>query len=312
MTLAQLRYLLALDNSRHFRQAAAQLGISQPSLSNQLGNLERELGVQLFDRSTKPITPTQVGEQVIAQARVIIGEAERLEVIVKGITGEMAGELRIGILPTLAPYIVPQAVAKFSDQYPDIKVEVHELLSKQVVEYIKRDLIDVGLVTTPLASRGIVEEVLFEEPLLCYIAKRHALFRRKKVRPKDLSVDGIWLLKEGHALREQIIALCPVEPGKEPVNYRLSFESDSIEALKRLVESGQGMTVIPWLATVGKAICDPELIRPFSPSIQKRTVRMIHARHLMQTHLVQALSEEIKSAYALLSSGEAHDLIAQV
>ena len=180
MTLAQLRYLVALDNSRHFRQAAAHLGISQPSLSNQLSNLERELDVQLFDRSTKPIAPTQVGEQVIAQARVVLGEAERLEVIVKGVTGEMAGELRIGILPTLAPYIVPLVIAKFSNRYPDVKVEVQELLSKQVAEYIKRDLIDVGLVTTYLASRDIVEEVLFEEPLLCYVAERHRLYRKKK------------------------------------------------------------------------------------------------------------------------------------
>ncbi|MBX2820447.1 MAG: LysR family transcriptional regulator [Rhodothermaceae bacterium] len=309
MTLVQLRYLVALDNSRHFRQAAAQLGISQPSLSNQLGNLESELGAQLFDRSTKPISPTPVGEQVIAQARVVLGEAERLEVIVKGIAGEMAGELRIGILPTLAPYIVPQAIAKFSNRYPDVKVEVHELLGKQVAEYIKRDLIDVGLVTSPLASRGIVEDVLFEEPLLCYIAEGHPLFRRKKVWQKDLSVEGIWLLKEGHALREQIIALCPVEQGKDPVNYRLSFESDSIEALKRLVESGQGMTVIPWLSTVGKTMCDPSLIRPFSPATQKRTVRMIHAKRLIQTQLAQALAEEIKATYAMLSSVEKRDAV---
>ena len=310
MTLVQLRYLVALDNSRHFRQAAAHLGISQPSLSNQLGNLERELGVQLFDRVTKPISPTQVGEQVIAQARVILGEAERLEVIVKGVTGEMAGELRIGILPTLAPYIVPLVIAKFSNRYPDVKVEVQELLSKQVAEFIKRDLIDVGLVTTPLASRGIEEEILFEEPLLCYVAEGHRLHRRKKVRPKDLSVEDIWLLKEGHALREQSIALCPVEAGKVPINYTLSFESDSIEALKRLVESGQGMTVIPWLATVGKAMCDPSLIRSFSPPIQKRTVRLIHARRLMQTQLAHALGEEIKAAYTMLAPERAQSIAA--
>ena len=127
MTLTQLRYLVALDNSRHFRQAAALLGTSQPNLSTQLRNLEKELGVQLLDRSAKPIAPTQVGEQVIAQARVILGEAERLEIIVKGITGEMAGELRIGMLPTLAPYLVPLVIAKFSDRYPDVKIEVQEL-----------------------------------------------------------------------------------------------------------------------------------------------------------------------------------------
>ena len=301
MTLVQLRYLIALDNSRHFRQAAVQLGISQPSLSTQLSNLERELGVQLFDRRTKPIVPTEVGEQVIAQARVILGEAERLEVIVKGVTGEMAGELRIGILPTLAPYIVPLVVAKFSDRYPEVRVEVQELLSKQVAEYIKRDLIDVGLVTTPLASRGIAEEVLFEEPLLCYVSEGHALSRQKKIAPNELSAQHLWLLKEGHALRDQVIALCPVESGKEPAAYSLSFESDSLEALKRLVESGQGMTVIPWLASVGKGMHDPKLLRPFSNAIPTRTVRMLYATRLMQAHLARALSEEIRAAYARLS-----------
>ncbi len=293
MTLTQMEYIIALDQIRHFRRAAMHLGISQPSLSNQLSNLEEELGAQLFERSTRQIKPTAVGEKVIAQAHIILGETRRLELIVKGMAGEMAGELRIGIIPTLTPYLLPLAISGFADQYPDVKVTVQELVGKQMLEYIKRDLIDVGIVSTEVNAREIEGQVLYEEPLVCYVSPTHALASYEEIDPAQLNVDDLWLLKEGHALRDQTLGLCPVKKGKRVSKPSMRYESDSLDVLKRMVEGGKGMVVLPRLAATGIGLCDPSLIRPFKAPAPYRTIRMVYARRLLQTHLLQALAQEI-------------------
>ncbi len=304
MTLVQLNYLIALDRIRHFRKAAAHLGISQPNLSNQLSNLEDDLGVQLFDRTKKPIQPTLIGEQVIAQARVVVGEAGRLKLIVKGLAGEMAGHLRIGIVPTLSPYLMPLVMPRFSTRYPDVAIEVHEMSIDQTTEHIKRDLIDVGLVLSFRASRGIIDELLFEEPLLCYVSRHHPLFDRETIPTAELRLNDLWLLRKGNALRDQVIALCNPDPHSEIDTGSLHFVSDSLEALKRLVERGQKMTVLPWLAARDPAPHETALIRTFTPPFPCRPVFMIYAKTLPQKQLVDALSQEIKDSVHALIPGD--------
>ena len=294
MTLTQLHYMITLDNIRHFRRAAAHLGISQPSLSTQLGNLEADLGVKLFDRTKKPIEPTRVGEQVIGQARIIMGEAERLKLIVQGIVGEMAGQLRIGILPTLAPYLVPLTLARYSARHENVALEVHEMSEKHIVEQLKRGQLDAGIVTTSHASRGIVELPLFEEPLCCYISEGHRLYKRKKLKPADLVLEELWLLKEGNPLRDQVISMCSLDQQIQANKMTMTFESDSVEALKRLVESGHGMTVVPRLSLESPAPFKPEFVRTFMPPAPDRTVRMVYASTLLQEHLAMVLADEIK------------------
>ena len=158
MTLLQLTYVAALDRHGHFRLAAESCHVTQPTLSEQVRKLEEELGAVLFDRAARPVTPTKLGREVVAHARLVLAEVERLHEVVREQTGEMAGELRVGILSTLAPYLLPLVIAPFSRRYPRVALSFEELRAEQVVEHIRRDLLDAGLIATPsAAAHGIVE-----------------------------------------------------------------------------------------------------------------------------------------------------------
>lgn len=299
MTLAQLSYLVALDTHRHFRKAAAHCRVAQPSLSAQIRKLEEELGVVLFDRDKKPLAPTPIGEQVIAQARIVLAETEDIRNLVQSATGELAGTLRVGILPTLAPYLLPLILARFPARYPHITLAFEEVRRESMMELIRRDALDAGLLATPIASRGLIEQILFEEPLLGYVSEGHRLAAQPTLALADLSLDEMWLLSEGSSLREQVVGLYSAHVSAthaSPASKAAQFESASLETLKRLVEQGEDMTVVPWLAVQGRVSHQPALVKPFVAPAPVRTVRMAYPRALLKKHLVSALTSEIVDA----------------
>lgn len=175
MTLVQLEYLVAVDTYRHFATAAKNCFVTQPTLSMQLQKLEEEMGMQLFDRSRVPVRPTELGKDIIAQARVVLAEAKKVQEIVQNQKQELSGELRIGIIPTLAPYLIPLFITSFMEHYPDVRVVVQELLTDEIVEKLNHELLDVGLLVTPLENKSIKELPLFYEAFVTYINPSHAL-----------------------------------------------------------------------------------------------------------------------------------------
>lgn len=297
MTLPQLGHAVALDRLGHFGQAAQACHVSQPALSASVQKLEAELGVVLFDRASHPITPTDIGRRVVAQARVVLAEAERLDDLVSQATGELAGELRVGILSTLAPYLIPLVIGPFAQRYPHVELVFEERVAETIVDHVRRDLLGAGLMATPPAGRGVEDLPLFQEPLVGYVAPSHRLYDRPEIAPEDLAADDVWLMREGHCFRDQALALL-ARGAARPDAKAAQFESGNLETLQRIVDRGFGMTLLPWLAVQGAGSHAPASVRPFRAPAPSRTVRLVYAATLVRRQLVWAFAAEVARAVA--------------
>lgn len=294
MTLQQYNYILALDSERNFVRAAEKCFVTQPSLTMQVQKLEDELGVKIFDRSKKPLIPTPIGEQIIAQARIAIQESNRIKELIKESQNELSGELRVGIIPTLAPYLLPLFAANFEAEYPQIRLLVQELQTERIIEKLRKDELDLGILVTPLEESGIKESPLFLEPMLGYVGKNHRLAKKKSINMDDLDLGDTWLLSEGHCLRAQVLNICKAHQNDDSQN--LVFESGSLETLERLVESHKGMTILPYLATLNLTSKQKQLLREFKGNPPVREVSIVKNRVEVKTAMIEALGNSIKQS----------------
>lgn len=293
----QLEYLVAVDTYRHFATAAEHCFVTQPTLSMQLQKLEEEMGAQLFDRSRVPVRPTELGRDVIAQARVVLAEARRVQEIVQNQRQELSGELRIGIIPTLAPYLIPLFITGFMEKYPDIRVVVQELLTDEIVEKLNHELLDVGLLVTPLENKSIKELPLFYEAFVTYINPAHALAKSATINPAQLDMDELWVLNEGHCFRSQVLNICNRGGFRGATGKgHLDYKSGSLETLKRIVETQHGLTLLPELSVLEMPEEKRRLVRPFAEPQPLREVSLAVHRSFLKKKLVQALQQEIIAA----------------
>jgi LysR family transcriptional regulator, hydrogen peroxide-inducible genes activator len=293
MTLLQLEYIVALEKHRHFKAAAEACHVTQPSLSAQVQKLEEELGVILFDRSARPVTPTPLGHEIVAHARLILGEVAQLESRVQEITGVMAGEVRIGILSTVAPYLIPIVIAGFSRRYPHVTLAFQELLAHEIVDHIRRDLLDVGITSGETTASDMVDVPLFREPVVAYLSRNHPLLQQRELRPADLDLQDLWLMSKGHCFRDLVLGLVDHSESDTDGQGGIKFESGNLETLQRLVDRGHGMTILPWLAVTGEGSHEPASVRPFRAPPPSRTIHLVYPKILLKKHLVRALTEEI-------------------
>lgn len=294
MTLIQLEYLLAVDTYRHFATAAEHCFITQPTLSMQLQKLEDELGVLLFDRSRVPVRPTEIGKEIIAQARVVVSESKKIQDIVQGQKQELSGELRIGVIPTLAPYLIPLFITSFLEKHPNVRVVVQELLTDQITEKLKHEQLDVGLLVTPLDDKSIKELPLFYESFVTYINPKHPLAKHASIKPEQLDMDELWVLNEGHCFRSQVLNICnrSTSGGSEQTN-NLDYRSGSLETLKRIVETQHGLTLLPELSVLEMPENKRQLVHPFHEPQPLREVSMVVHRSFLKKKLIEALQQEI-------------------
>jgi LysR family transcriptional regulator, hydrogen peroxide-inducible genes activator len=297
ITLTQLSYVTAVAQTRNFGLAAKSCFISQPTLSMQIQKLEDDLGVTLFDRSKKPVEPTAIGRKIIEQAQVVLQEAKRIEELIKDEKGEISGEFRLGIIPTLAPYLLPLFLEKFTTNYPAVNLIVEEMQTQKIIKMLKEDKIDAGILVTPLNHKGIVEWPIFNDPFLAYLAPRHPLLSLSQVSDKDLSLDDIWLLNEGHCFRDQAIEICKRVKGKGTKNKNLTFESGNLETLKRLVDQNFGYTLLPSLAILGMSASEQKKkVRFFKSPAPIREVSVVYSRNYLKKSIIEALHKEVVSA----------------
>lgn len=292
MTLVQLQYVVAVDNLRHFAEAAEYCHVTQPTLSMQIHKMEQELGVKIFDRSKQPVIPTESGMEIIAQARKILAEYEVIKHIVDEKKGIHTGELKVGIIPTLAPYLLPLFVQSFTQKYPRVKLIVHELTTENIVSRLKEGRIDVAILVTPLQEKGIKEHVLFYEKLVAYVSKKNALFKKNYLLSKDIDPSKLWLLEEGHCFRSQIMNLCELQKAGKAGSY-FEYEAGSIETLRRMVELNDGITILPELATMDLRTSQQQLIRQFKQPFPMREVSLAVHRDFVKKKLVEIFRQEI-------------------
>ncbi|OGX83112.1 hydrogen peroxide-inducible genes activator [Hymenobacter glacialis] len=301
MNLQQLTYLVALDTYRQFGLAAEKSCVSQPALSVQVQKLEEELGVLLFDRTQRGAEPTAVGTKVIAQARLVLREAQLLRELVQEEKGDVVGELRLGVIPTLAPYLVPRFLVALTTAYPALRIRIEELRSEDIMQQLKEHRLDVGLLVTPLDDRQLQELPLLDEPFLVLASETHELAAKATVRPADLQLPGLWLMQRGHCFRNQVMNLCEAASPSGAVTY----ESGSIETLKELVRRQQGYTVVPELAMLDEVDHNP-CIKRFEAPAPVREVSLVVHHGFVRTTLLAALRDMIlASVPARLHAGKA-------
>jgi LysR family hydrogen peroxide-inducible transcriptional activator len=295
MNFQQLNYVIAVNEFRHFGEAAKHCHVTQPTLSMMIKKLEDELDATLFDRTKQPVMPTDVGRKVIAKACNVIREMEEIPELVQQHRGKITGKLRIGIIPTLAPYLLPLFVQSMINSYPDIELQVKEMATDNIKKALKKGNIDVGILVTPLDDDSLVSDLLFYEQFYAYVSKSHQLFNKMYILPEDININQLWLPEEGHCLRSQIINLC--EASKSQVNgTNFKYEAGSIESLKKIVEQSSGITILPELAILDMDNRERKRLRSFRKPEPVREVSLVTHRTFIKKRLVDVLKEKILDA----------------
>ncbi len=245
MTLQQLDYVIALDTYRHFVTAAEKCFVTQPTISIQVNKLEDEIGFLIFDKSKSPFEPTDLGEMFIKKSKVILGEVSELKNMVSTELDKMEGEFRIGIIPTISPYLIPLISGSFSEKHPNTVLKIDEMQTSNIISALQMKEIDIGILVTPLNEPFIREVKLYNEPFIFYGQKKDFTENKKTISVKEIEkLDNVWLLKSGHCFRNQVLNIC----NNSNNNKNIKFQSGSIEALKKMVDNYGGFTLVPEMA----------------------------------------------------------------
>lgn len=292
MTLTQLEYIVAVHIHGSFSKAAEKSFVTQPTLSMQINKLEEELGVKIFDREKKPIKATPIGEEIIRQAQTNIQGFDRIHEIIEEEQSEIRGDLHLGIIPTLAPYFLPLFVTKFLRKFPSVFLSIEELISDQIVYKLKQNLLDIGILVTPLDDKSITEYPLLYETFVAYISGNHPLIHNDFVELDTLNINEMLLLSEGHCFRNQVVNICPDKTGLKSKN-QLRFETGSLETLKRIVEQEFGYTLLPELAVQNIPEYNRKYIKELAEPKPVREVSIVIHRHILKKKLIEALKETI-------------------
>jgi LysR family hydrogen peroxide-inducible transcriptional activator len=292
ITLTQLEYIVAVDTYRHFGKAAEACFITQPTLSMQIKKLEEDLEIIIFDRSKQPLIPTDVGRRIIDQSRIVLKQADELNNIVKDHKNQVSGLLRIGIIPTLAPYLLPLFIGKYKKKYPNILIKVKEQTTGNIIKNLNKDLIDVGILVTPLKEEKIIEKPAFYEEMLIYVNPENKLHKQREITLKDIATPEIWLLSDGHCFRDQVINLCSYMGTVDSI-LPFHFEAGSLETLMNIVDHDGGITLIPELAKYSMSEKRLENIRSFTNFKPLREVSLVYSRHFAKHKLINLLWREI-------------------
>lgn len=311
MTITQLEYITAVSDYKSFSIAANHCFVTQPTLSMQVQKLEEELGVVIFDRSFNPVKPTDIGEQLIRQAKVILQERDRFQNILDNAKGEFSGILRIGVIPTIAPFLLPLFVKSFLNKYPNIELIFDELTTNEIVSNINKSTLDLGILALPIYDSGIIEESLYFEPFVGFIPEKHKLFKKDKLNVEDLAVDDLLLLKEGHCLREQALKVCKSSEKEWRNDHnKILFEFGSLDTLINLVQQNFGITLLPYLSV--KYMNDSsqlKLVHEFNPPVPQREIGIIYNKTFIKKHLINAIKKEILSSLPKELKGKKEGLV---
>lgn len=294
ITLVQLEYVVAVDTYRNFAKASEHCFVTQPTLSMQIKKLEDDLGVKIFDRSILPVVPTEIGKEIIAQAKAVINESDRLNNIVKSFRNDYSGDLHIGIIPTLGPYLLPLFAGTLKREYPNVNLKIEEQVTEQIIHNLKNDQLDAGILVTPYNDKEIVEEPVFYEEMLFYAHKDHHYLKQDKINISHIITDDIWLLNDGHCFRSQVINLCAIDKNHRN-NLPFDLEGGSLDTLLRIINREGGFTIIPELAALDLLEHHSPNVRHFNDKNPLREVSVCYSKHYAKRRLIDVLIKEIKN-----------------
>ena len=289
MTLTQLQYTLAVAKYGNFTLAADKSNVTQPTLSMQVQKLEEELGAIIFNRNTKPIALTAVGEKIIKQAKNIIEESQKMRYLIDQEKGVVEGEFRLGIIPTVMPTLLPLFLNTFLKKFPKVRLKIEELNTKNFTEQILDGRIDAGIGATPLNNFKLIENPLYYEPFVGYVPENHPLYKNKKLQINDLESSKILILEDGHCFRNQMINLC----GINLIDYKFSIKSGSFETMINLADEGLGMTLLPYMHTQSLSSKKQKNLRYFEDPAPAREISLIYSKAKLKLPIIFALNKVI-------------------
>lgn len=291
MTITQLKYVLAVAEYQNFTKAAEKTFVTQPTLSMQIQKLEEELDILIFDRSKKPIELTQVGKKIVAQAKSIVNEAERMQDVVDQEKGFVGGEFRLGIIPTVMPTLLPMFLKTFTVRFPKVQLRIEELATHEIIAKLNESNLDAAIAATPLHIDYIKERPIFYEPFVGYIPESHRLFKKKEIETTDLDIDDILLLEDGHCFRDGVVNIC--QSSKLGKDDRFQLESGSFETLVKLTHEGLGMTLLPYLHTLDLNQNQHKFLKYFKEPSPAREVSLIYNKSELKLQIINALYDVI-------------------
>ena len=289
MTLTQLQYTLAVAKYGNFTLAADKSNVTQPTLSMQVQKLEEELGTLIFNRNTKPIALTSVGEKIIEQAKNIIEESQKMRYLIDQEKGVVEGEFRLGIIPTVMPTLLPLFLNTFLKKFPKVRLKIEELNTKNFTEQILDGRIDAGIGATPLDNVKLIETPLYYEPFVGYVPENHPLNKNKKLQITDLGSSKILILEDGHCFRNQLINLCSINL----IDYHFSIKSGSFETMMNLADEGLGMTLLPYMHTQSLSEKKQKNLRYFEEPAPAREISLIYSKSKLKLPIIFALNKII-------------------
>jgi LysR family hydrogen peroxide-inducible transcriptional activator len=290
MTIIQLEYLLAVANCGSFSLAAEQCFVTQPSLSMQVKNLEEELGVILLDRSKKPVIPTEIGEVVIRNAREAVKAYNYVKESVNELKGQVTGSLRLGVIPTIAPYLLHKFIPDYIVKYPKVDLEIREMETSRICRALEKDTLDAALVSSGTTSDGIMEFELFNDRFHVYVSPSSDLYERSNVRVEDIDPRHLVLLSEGHCLRDQVLEMCQ---GRHTGHNRYNFESGSLHTLINIVNCTNCITILPEMATEHIADDRRSQLKPLAKGAVSRKVALAVRRTYVKHSIISSLRDAI-------------------
>lgn len=288
-TITQLEYMLAVHRTGHFGRAAEACGVAQPTLSAQIQRAESELKVTLFDRNKKPIEATPQGRRLLAQALDVVSAHERLLWMAQDQASEVAGIFSLGVIPTLAPYVVPWFLLRFSQLYPKVELSLCEKPTDSLVEELLHQRLDAAILATPLGESALTEKPLFYDPFYLYAHADEPLLEQSEVSTEQLDEGKVWLLEDGHCVRAQVVNFCGLSGSRTHLNT-VSFAGGSFETLRYLIDSTGGYTLIPetFARTLPREVRHRR-IRPFAPHTPTREVSLAYLQTTWKTGVIEAL-----------------------
>lgn len=293
MNIQQLRYCQAVANHQSFGRAAKELYVSQSTLSTMIARLEEEIGITIFDRRVKPVEVTLEGRAIIRQINVVIGEINNLEITARQLKGELGGKLSIGIIPTVAPYLLPYFINAASARMPGTQIAISEMTTNEVVQALKARSLDMGILSVPLSEEDLIEYRLYTEPFYLYDGSNK--MPKSKIDPLTLDCHRLWLMDEGHCLRAQVATVCDLRK-RQNGERALEYKSGSIDTLMRFVKQNRGLTLLPHLATLDMSQQEAKKLRKFKEPTPSRAIGIVTHRHFKKQTSLKIISDEIKES----------------
>lgn len=293
MTLQQLEYVVAVYRFKHFAKAAEYCDVTQPTLSFMIQKLEDELGVKIFDRKKNPIKTTAIGMEIIEQAWNVLTNARKLKEIAEEDSQSLISTFNVGVLPTIAPYLIPRFFPQFMNNHPDMDIRITEMQTEDMRKALIHGDIDAGILAKVEGLENFDTETLFYEQFYAYVAKGDKLYSHSTIRIADLAGEYLWLLDEGHCFRDQLVKYCQL---KAASRSRKAYSLGSIETFMRIVENGKGVTFIPELALLQLNNEQKQLVKPFALPVPTREIVMVTDKNFIRQTLRQLLVDEIRQS----------------